>query len=266
MKLPQFKFLKMEPVDREAGVTLLLTVLIISSMVLISLTVAGLVVQELRASRSSLLTEPAIKAAETAGEQGLYAYKQTGDIPDLCASNAFTTTVTGACTSTNLRIKKSVEYAPALITLEPGEVREIFIYDPDLPNDNPTMLRSGAPIYTHVIIEHISGLFDSRFNVEIKSFDDVEIAEEEIRAGDKETFSIYPIYSAADKRVSIKITPGDSRATIRISTLGIYEGLPSYPVIRAEGCRAQQNIANCNVDGTEVFRRRLDITVPNSKL
>src|SRR6185503_11801329 len=61
----------------QAGVTLLIAILILSGLALISSAIAVFTIQEVRSSRATLATEPAIVAAEGAGERGVYALKRS---------------------------------------------------------------------------------------------------------------------------------------------------------------------------------------------
>ncbi|MDP4000633.1 MAG: hypothetical protein Q8P83_00075, partial [bacterium] len=139
----------------ERGVTLLMSILILAGITLISVTVGFFTIQEIRASRAIVLSEPAISAAESAGEQGIWALKRSGTIAN-CPQ--FTTNTLGRSV-----VDFCKSYGPAVITLESNTPKSIFLYNPDDINGDIDL--SEFP-YSFVQVTHLSGAFTVNVTVE----------------------------------------------------------------------------------------------------
>lgn len=250
--------------ESQAGITLLMSVLVVSTLFLISIAVTTLVVQEIRATRSTRLTEPAIIAAESAGEQGLFIYKQTGvDIPRSCTpATGYTSTVSGGCGNSAVRVSKTISYDAVIIPLTPSEVKVIYLYDPAAKDTNTTMMIGADPVYDTFALRHVTGT--TPVDVSIETLDGVPVAGSNVNRKTTGTFIVNSVIGSTDKRMKVTITAGASPTTVELSTSGYYswDGIPDYPTIQAEACSAPTSISSCSAVGTEVYRRRLDITVP----
>lgn len=259
----------------QRGVTLLMSVLIMSTIMLISVTISAFVIQEIRASRSSMLTEPAIVGAESAGEQGLFYLKQTGSIPAKCTSSTYGGTTppndTFACnTATTVRLDKSLTYGPVTLQLTAGDVYEFFLYDPNNMGDTELSSGAGGPLFSTVTIQHINGTVGANSDVTITSntVAGTPVASGVIGEGDSFTFDSYNIPGAVnnDRRQMITLSVAEAKATVVVSTTGAFGGgIPNFPTINASACSANRNISNCDATNTEVFRRRINITVPTGQ-
>lgn len=247
----------------EDGVTLLMSVMIMSGILIISVTVAFFVVQEIKNARSSVMTEPAIIAAETAGEQGIYTIKR-GTFNTNCSSASYTQ-LDGSSSSSTTRIKKCVAFKPAVFELSSDDPAplEFYLYDPNDINGNLCMRQttcSGAQLYETLIVKHLTG--NSSVYVNIVTLDGVSVATQVISPNSSYTFIIPPnIPGSDDERLKVTVLPTLGDATLEVSTSGVYSGLPDYRTIDAQGCVALTSITDCETN-PETYNRRINITVP----
>jgi hypothetical protein len=248
----------------EDGVTLLLAVMIMAAVLVISITVAFFVVQEIKNSRASILTEPAIIAAETAGEQGIYRVKRSSFNTD-CASAAYTQLSGSTGGSTSIRTKTCIVYDKAVFELSSDDPAplEFYLYDPADVNGNLCMETSsctGDQLYSSLIIKHILG--NSSVYVNIVTLDGSNVATQVISPGSTNNFPIpRDILASTDERLKVTVLPTFGSATLEVNTTGVHTGLPDYRTIDAQGCVARTNIADCETN-PETFNRRINITVP----
>jgi type II secretory pathway pseudopilin PulG len=262
--LPQFK--------NQDGITLLLAIMVMSGIAAITVTVAFFVMQEVRAARSSALTEPAIVAAESAGEQGIYQIKR-GTFNTTCDTAVYTQidgrTTTG---SVNTRIKKCIVNKPAVIDIKPSDPFETTLYDPNNVQGNKCLEDdavcpqsgggTGRQLYSSVVVQHLSGGFDGRLT--ISTFDGLTYASNVVipRNGTATVPIDRDILNSTDERLLLTVTSPSGDITVQISTTGVYTGLPDYRTVDAEGCVGLTNITSCETTTSEVFKRRLNITLP----
>lgn len=247
------------------GVTLLLAVMIMSGVLVISVTVAFFVVQEVKNARSSVLTEPAIIAAETAGEQGIYRIKR--DAFNVNCATAQYTDIDGLTTAgtSPVRTKTCVAFVPAVFELSSNDPAplEFYLYDPTNVNGNLCMEASscaGAQLYQTLIIKHLVG--NSNVYVNIVTLDGASVATQLISPSSTNTFNIpRDILSSNDERLKVTVLPTFGNATLEVSTTGVYTGLPDYRTIDAQGCSSRTEVSNCET-GPETYNRRINITVP----
>jgi hypothetical protein len=248
------------------GVTLLLAVLITSGIFIITLTIAVFVTQEIRASRASVLTEPAIIAAETAGESGIYRIKRGGvsSVTNCSASTPYTQVGGATGGTTNTRVRSCLDFVPATFELkETDSPLEFYLYDPTDVNGNFCMEASacaGDQLYQTVVIRHLTGT--SNVYVNAITLDGATVGTQLVSPGTTYSMNIpRDIAGSTDERVKFTMVSTLGTATVQVSTTGTYTGLPDYRTIDAQGCVANVNITNC--DGSqETYKRRLNITVP----
>lgn len=255
------------------GVTLILALLIMSGIAIITVTVSFFVIQEIRASRASTLTEPAIIAAETAGERGIYQIKRAGVGSVLTCSESIPYTqlsgVTGG--STNTRVRTCLDFIPAVFELGLNqEPLDFYLYDPANINGNlcletgtcdpATGLGQGSQIYSAVNVRYLNGTSNVRIN--IVTLDGVSVVNTLISPGTNPSFIIPAnIAGSTDERLRVTLTPTSGNVTIEVSTSGTITGLPDYRTVDAQGCVAKTNITNCE-STNEIYKRRMNITVP----
>lgn len=247
----------------QEGVTLLLAVLIMSGIALITVTISFFVIQELKGARASILTEPAITAAETAGEQSVFEIKR-GTFTTDCNSASYTQMNGVSGGTTNTRIKRCIAFTPAVFELiSPSTPLEFYLYDPADVNGNLCMEASsctGAQLFDAIVINHLIGSYN--VNVNMVTLDGIPVANTTVSPGSTISIPIpLDISGSTDERLKIKLTPTGIPSTVQVSTTGLYNGLPDFRTVDAEGCVGVTNIANCN-SNPEIFKRRLNITVP----
>jgi uncharacterized protein (UPF0333 family) len=263
-----FQPMRAQP-DAQSGVTLLISVMVMAGVLIISITVAFFVVQEIRSSRSSILTEPAIIAAESAGEQGIYGIKR-GSFNADCGTAQYTQLDGSSGGNTNIRVKKCIAYIPAVIELKPTPPLEVYLYDPVNVNGNlcleqgtcntATGVGTGAQLYSAFNIKHLQG---GSVRVTIVTLDGVPLYNDTIAPESNTSIPIPAnILDSSDERLKITLRPTTTAATVELSTNGELLGLPDYRTIDAEGCRSNTNITNCET-GSETFNRRINITLPS---
>lgn len=244
--------------NRQAGVTLLLAVMIVSGISLISLTVAFLGIQEIRNSKSASLTGSAIGAADTGSEQGLWNAKRRNNVADCSGNVAFSdlgnNSASGVCKNYN---------APITINLEANKEAELFLYDPnDINGDydlrgcefcDPPLVNSAGFNITNIKVNRTSGPFQVDVNVyRINN----AVAFKSGVANDNEASINFVNKPGDENRMRVTFS-SQSAAVIVVST---NKGIPSMATIESTGCAAAKNIENCNEDN--IVSRKLEVTLP----
>lgn len=251
------------------GITILFSILIMSTIAVISFAVASFVVIEVRGSRASTLTEPAIVAAETAGEQSIFLIKR-GTFTTDCSSASYTQTSGTTGGSTNTRIKKCLTSVPATFQFTNADPLVVYIYDPNDVNGNTCMEQStpcnssgvgtGSQLFSSVIVRYLTG--DFNIDVDMVTLDGIVVTNSTLTPTSTGTYPIaLDIPSASDERLRLTLTPTSGSSTVEISTTGVYNGLPDYQTVDLEGCVSLVNITNCE-SSNETHKRRLNITLP----
>lgn len=251
--------------SNQAGVTLLLSFLIMAGLMIITLTVTFFAVQELRQSRTSSLSEPSIVAAETGGEQGLWLIKRS-TFADQCDDGTNYYQIDGT-TSGNSKVRQSkcVSYGPATFELQPDEEFVFFLYDPTNINGNLCMEENpptcdGAQLYDTIFFDYIAGNF--AVTVDVVTLDNVFVGSTTLSSGVASSNLLIDrdIIGSTDERLRVVMRSPD-HATVKVNPTGSIEGMPDFPTIDSIGCSAHSNIPDCEID-SEVFKRRINITVP----
>ncbi len=236
----------------QSGVTLLISILVMSGLALISLAVGTFAIQELRASRADIVSEPAIAAAETAGEQGLWAIKRNTTLIN-CNSGQ-----TAANLSNGAVVNSCKSYGSATINLKANTPLAIFLYDPNNINGDIDLL--GYP-YNNLTVVHQSGQFQVNINVVRLDGTPVGAQPLSVSPGGTGVVNIPAVGSTnpqTEGRMQVTLqSTGD--ATIVVNT---NQGMPTYPTIKAGGCAARTSITNCSTAGRELYSRSIEITVP----
>ncbi len=251
---------------KQAGVTLIISILIMSAVALASVAVAAFALSEIRSSRAVALTEPAISASETAGEQGLWAIKRDVSLTN-CNSGQTTVSL-----SNGAIVNSCKTYSKATINLKGGVPFVFFLYDPNDPNGNLCMNQTydsgqhsgcaGAAIYTSITIVHKAGTSD--VSVTTRDLNGNAFAGSDITVTRNSTGTVTipdPIPATPptnDERLKVTLS-SNTDTTIELNALPL--GLPNYPTVSAGGCAAKTALSDCT-SGAEIFNRRLNITVP----
>ncbi len=134
--------------ESQQGVTLLMTLLILASMIVVVLSIGTIIINEIRASGELITTEPAITAAEAGAELGLFF--QIRNVGTLSANCAAPTT---AALSNNTSLSSCANYFlpnPTTADVQANAEQDYFLYNPVPP-------QTGSPGYTSVSIEMVSG-------------------------------------------------------------------------------------------------------------
>ncbi len=256
--------------NSQDGVAILLAVMIISAITVITTTVAFFVIQEVRTNRATALTEPAIVAAETAGEQGIYRVKRS-NFSASCGTAPYTQLDGSTTTNSSTRIRSCLATGPTVFQFTSAEPLVVYLYDFTNVQGNTCMEDdavcpadgggSGNQLYTSLIVKYLTGSFS--VNVDIDTVDGVNYANGTLTRGQTGTYPIARnILNSNDERLRITLTATSGSATVEISTTGLYAGLPDYRTLDAEGCVSfGQNVANCDAN-SEMYTRRLNITLP----
>jgi hypothetical protein len=256
-------------IREQRGVTLLLTVFILSGISLISLAVGFFALQEIRSSRAVILSEPAIGAAETGGEQGIWVLKrQLGSIPN-CPDDPSDPEVQSTALSSNSRVVVCKSFGSTRVNLSAGVPASFYLYDPNDMNGNLCMNAiytpgqyagcAGNQIYTSVSIIHKSGT--SNVQVSVQDLEGRTFAGSSITVAPGGSGSVAipdPIPSSVDER--LKVTLSSSTATV-VEFNALPLGLPDYPTVNSSGCASRTTISNCT-GSEEIFRRKINVTVP----
>jgi hypothetical protein len=253
-----------EKPNHQAGITLLMSILIMATLIIITLTVTFFAIQELRQSRANALSEPSIVAAETGGEQGVWLLKRSTFTDSCPADGVYQIDGTTAADS-RVRQAKCISYGAATLNLDPGRELAFFLYDPANINGNVCMEGNppacdGAQLYNSIILEFLTG--NMAVTATAVTLDGVAVGSAVVSSGITSASIPIPVDIAGsfDERIKVTLTSND-HASVRVNTTGSIGGMPDFPTIDAEGCSAHANVPDCNEEA-EVFKRRINVTVP----
>ncbi|MBI4049497.1 MAG: hypothetical protein HY395_01620 [Candidatus Doudnabacteria bacterium] len=230
---------------KQAGVTMLFAVFVIASVSIISLTVGYFAIQEIRASRAVALSEPAIMAAETAGEEGLWLIKRSSGVAN-CSSGQQQEVLVDSKTV----VSKCIEYDNAVVNVRFGKPFTFYLYDPNDINGNLN------PGFENIVVTHVSGSVAA--SVIVQRIDGSNVSTTNVLSDSDPVTIDLPTSPLDDNR--FKVTASSSGSiTLDINT---NLGMPDYPTLAAEGCAARStDVGSCGTD-LEAFKRRLNIIVP----
>jgi hypothetical protein len=236
--------------SREAGVTLLLSVMIISGLTLIVVSVAAFAVQELRASRAQLLSEPTIAAAESGGERGLWSIKRETGLETCPLASVQTFGANNLATYCK-------SYGAATIAITGGSPYTFFLYDPDNINGDADLI--GYP-YSSISIQHSSGTY--QVNVSVSRLDGsttgISPSSVAVSPGATQSITISPVLAGSEGRMKVVLS-STGNATVIVNT---NRGMPTFPTIDSTACGSRGAVSSCTGAGQELFTRRIQVTVP----
>jgi hypothetical protein len=233
---------KTNKTQAQSGVTLLLSVLVMSGLALVTL------------SLGVVLTEPAIAAAESAGEQGLWAIKRGAALSSCpsAGSQALGNSLSVLCKT----------YGAATFDLNANEPFVFYLYDPNNINSNTCNTVSfnpcsGAQIYQTMTVDQANGTFQT--DIDVDTVDGFNVTSQSISPGSDVTINIpSSVSGSSDLRFKVTlVSTGD--ATVVVNT---NQGMPTFPTVNATGCSSKTAVADCNTSGQEIFSRKIQITVP----
>lgn len=226
------------------GVTLLISIMMLSGILVISVTVGYFAIQELRASRAVIFSEPAISAAQSGAEKGIWYLNRTTEALD-CA-NQNTTNLTN---NTTVSICKN--YQNATVQLEANTNYVFYLYNPNDINGDPDM--SDFPI-NYLDVSQVSGAY--AVNVTIIRVTGESVRSTSVNPGSQ--IRIDNLYPGSGQESRMKVTLSSiSNATVKLNT---NQGMPDFPVIDSSGCYGI-GVSNCNA-ANEAYRRKINVTVP----
>jgi Tfp pilus assembly protein PilX len=235
--------------EPEAGVTLLLAVLILSALTLVTLAVASFAVQEIRSSRSVILSEPAINAAESGAEQGLWNFKRSASsVPD-CPATAGQTLTTG--TAITGYCKTAVG---GTFNLASGLPTVFYLYDPASINGDIDL--SGYP-YSSLTITNKSTQYS--MTVDIQRLDGTVVGTQTtVAANSTQTISLPAVLSGQEGRMQVTLRSSGAIAVDATTN----KGLPDSLTLASTGCSAKLNQTTCNTSTSspDIFNRKIQIS------
>lgn len=278
MKLPQN--------NSQSGITLLLSVFILSGISLIAVTVSALAIQSIRNSRAVVFSEPAIGQAQSGAEESLWSIKRnTGTTPPSCDSNSTKKSDTqGSIWSARSYCQ---DYSGATFELTPNVAQVFYLYDPDYPNGVPDAsctLNGGVLLdlsemvdggYQEINISlpdtaaHNLNVYVTRLDGTPAGFPVSWPFGQIVAPG--ETLQITNLPGpdgqqgcSYDNRLMVRMVYwlGGSGSEIATVTASTEKGLPSIASIDSTGCAQRGAGAGNECTGNEVFNRKINVTIP----
>ncbi len=244
----------------QAGVTLLLSILIVSGLTLIAVAIASFAVQELRASRAVIVTEPTIAAAESGGERGVWVIKRESGEASLATCPARTT----LNLTNNTQVSSCRSFGEATVNISSGQNYIFLLYDTDDINGDVDLLHCNpghnTNCYNNITVTYVSGSVNG--NIAVTRIDNttngISPSNATLAPGSPQVINISPVGPGFEGRMKIVLSaPGD--ITVRITT---DRGMPTIPTVDALACGSQATITNCSSTSQELFSRRVNVTVP----
>ncbi|MBX4191675.1 MAG: hypothetical protein KW804_02660 [Candidatus Doudnabacteria bacterium] len=251
------KYLKSNKINNaEAGVTLLLAILIMSGLTLIATTLAFLGVNQIRASRAVLVTEPALLAAQIGGEEGLWKAKRSDDLSSLVDCPTGTSQSISASSSYNTYCKS---FGSGTFNVTSGSAETVVIYDPNDPDGNTSLLGM-SPSYSSIIFTHKSGV---QVNATVERLDGSGVGLSPgsciVNASSSLTCSINisPMSTSTDEgRILVTLTSA-APAVIEVTT---NRGMPTNLNIVSNACSTRQaTLTSCSPTNTELYNRKVEV-------
>ena len=242
----------------QRGVTLMIAILVMAGIVLITVSVSFFAISEIRASRAVFLSEPAMAAATSGGEKGIWTIKRVGvgSITN-CANGSNSSTL-----NNNSKVDICTFYQSATIHLLPNTPYTFYLYNPNDINGDPGLLN--WPIYYFDMI-YKTGSF--AVNATIDRIVPVNPAFNKTGAVSTPAGSVTridgldanttdPNTGNLERRMKVVLqSTGD--VTVEVNT---NQGMPDFPTVDSSGC-VGSNISNCN-SILETFKRRINVMVP----
>jgi len=253
---------------KQEGVTLLLAMLIMASIALVSLSVGAFAIQELRASRAVALTEPAISAAETAGEQSLWLTKRFEPSDPTYQLVNCNSGVTNSALSNNTRVNACKSYNMATFKLEAGTDFVFFLYDPNDVNGDydlqgcltcipPSTNPSGFP-YSWLTVTNKSASYQVTATINRIDFNNTLIGSDTIGPSITKQIGISLAPAGSESRMMVTLNAtGDT-----IVEVDTDQGMPTFPTLDVLGCSSRSPISDCNNPAQEAYMRRINISLP----
>jgi Tfp pilus assembly protein PilX len=240
----------------QKGVTLLLAVMIVSSLVLIAVTVAALAIRGLRTSRASLFNQPALGAAESGAEDALWGIKRNAVAIPNCTSSSTSVTYANSVSS------YCKSYGPTTFNLKSGTDTLVYLYDPNDPNGDTDLTKMDTA-YSSVTVTNQTVANTVPVKVYVTKLDGSAIGAQPVSVanGSNQTIAIPSPVAGSDNRMEIKLHADADEIVVVTTNIG----LPTVPTVDATGCAGRITPgANCASSNGESFSRRLNVTVPDA--
>ena len=261
---------KINQPDSETGVTLLLSILILSAVTLISLSVAAFSLNQIRSSRSVVQSNSAISAAESAGEEGVWSIKRGGTTLPSCSSSP-TPPVSQPLDpgfSDGAGANSCLTHSDATISLTANTDYVLYLSDPldpsndyDLQGCVPCTPQSSNPNgfpYSSLTVNNESSNYS--VSVTVDRLDGTNLVSSSIPPNSMAPSPFSLTLPAPGNEARMKITlnsPGNAVVDITTDL-----GMPNYPTVSSLGCSAIQTVTDCNSTGLELFTRKINVVVP----
>ena len=228
------------------GMLCLFCVFFMFGVALINMSVGFFAIQELRASRSVILSEPAIGAAETAAESGLWQLYRTSSQPSNCQTGVDTRVLTASQTLDS----RCIKYASATIGVTAGAEYVFNLYDPNNRNGNLN------PGYTSIVATYLNGA--TSLTIRVERLDAILVSSTTIPPGSQATQITLPTSPSDDNRFRV-IMSSAGNVTVDVNT---NLGMSDFPTLATEGCATQGTDPSSCLTSKDAFRRKLEVLVP----
>ncbi len=237
--------------NNQDGVTLLLAILILAGLALVTLAIGSFAIQELRASRAVIISEPAIGAAESGAELGLWAIKRSGTLSTNCDNPTNPTTTN----NTFINLCKSFDHA--VFDLKGGTPFSFYLYDPDNINTDVDLLGYS---YSWINIAQIAGSYQVAVTVQRLDGATTGISPSSttVSPGGNEDILISPVAAGTEGRMKVTLT-SSGNVTVDVNT---DRGMPTFPTVDSTGCSSKTAVTSCDSGSQEIYTRRINVTVP----
>lgn len=246
------KFPKLRSAESQRGVTLLIAVMLVSTLSLIAITVAFLAIQTLRNSRAVTMSEPAIAAAISGSEEGVWNLKRK---IGLSGCNGASENLN----SNNLWAARSYCLVAQSVTINlvANQDYTFYLYDPIDPNGDIDLLPPKMdPTYDDLtVIPAAAG----NVSVTVNRVDGTLVGARSVTSNSSTpTITGLRGFSGADNRMIVTL---NSATNIQV-VVNTNAGMPTLPTVDSVGC-AQKGTPSANsCTGAEAFTRRINVSVP----
>lgn len=208
--------------DKQAGVTLVVAIVMLASVTFISFSISSIVIREIGSARLILKTEPAISAANAGGEVGLYQLlRETGVISP--SGNL-------GQSSVSYQVTTKLYDNPYVFSIPAGGQADIALYDPT--NFNNTAADYGSVTITNNFSSH-------PLNYTISSWSDLAAAICSGNIGSGQTAPVCPLGNPDDRYIITLVPTGNAAASGQITATnnaGQAKGVPAdFPSLSVTG-------------------------------
>ncbi len=229
------------------GVTLLLSMFILSALTLVTLSVAAFAIQELRSSRALIASEPAIVAAETGAEHSLWQYKRNGTVPD-CSSPSVVNLPSSRSAFEYCRSADGDTYQ-----LVAGVPQKFSLYD---PNDIENADLSG---YNYEYLSVSNRTTSAAVEVRIMRIDGTPVGGQPVTvlSGSPVQIVIPTVATGTEGRMEVTLE-SSSAAIVDVTT---NRGLPHIVSLDSSACSSKQTVPDCNSTSQELYNRKIKVKI-----